>query len=122
MNKKDIRLDLLRKIEFKPQYTQRELSKEMGVSLGKVNYCIKKLAEKGLIKITNFKHNPNKVEYLYLLTPKGIEMKASLTYSFLKIKIEEYQTLKEEITKLKEDVEKLGYQESFKINDIYGLK
>ena len=122
MNKKDIRLDLLRKIELKPQYTQRELSKEMGVSLGKVNYCIKKLAEKGLIKITNFKHNPNKVEYLYLLTPKGIEMKASLTYSFLKIKIEEYQILKEEITKLKEDVEKLGYQDSFKINDIFGLK
>ena len=120
MNKKDIRLDLLRKIELKPQYTQRELSKEMGVSLGKVNYCIKKLAEKGLIKITNFKHNPNKVEYLYLLTPKGIEMKASLTYSFLKIKIEEYEILKEEITKLKEDVEKLGYQDSIKINDSYG--
>ena len=120
MNKKDIRLDLLRKIELRPQYTQRELSKEMGVSLGKVNYCIKKLAEKGLIKIINFKHNRNKVEYLYLLTPKGIEMKASLTFSFLKIKIEEYEILKEEITKLKEDVEKLDCQDSIKIYDIYG--
>lgn len=107
MNKKDIRLELLRKIELNPKYTQRELSKEMGVSLGKVNYCIRKLAEKGHIKITNFKQNPNKVAYLYLLTPKGIEMKASLTYSFLKIKIDEYETLKDEISKLKEDVKKL---------------
>ena len=120
MNQKDIRLDLLRRFESNPTCTQRELSKDMGVSLCKVNYCIKKLAEKGLIKITNFKHNPNKVEYLYLLTPKGIEMKASLTYSFLKIKIEEYEILKEEITKIKEDVEKLGYQDSIKINDSYG--
>ena len=85
MNKKDIHLDLLRKIEQNPGYTQRELSKEMGVSLGKVNYCIKKLSEKGWVKLMNFSHNPSKVGYIYILTPKGIEQKARLTYSFLKI-------------------------------------
>ncbi len=104
MNQKDIRLDLLRKIELNPEYTQRELSKEMDVSLGKVNYCIKKLTEKGLIKLTNFKQNPNKVGYVYILTPRGIEDKARLTFSFLKRKIKEYEILKDEINKLKEDI------------------
>jgi len=104
MNQKDIRLDLLRKIELNPEYTQRELSKEMGVSLGKVNYCIKKLTEKGWIKLTNFKQNPNKVGYAYLLTPRGIEEKTKLTFSFLKRKIKEYEILKDEINKLKEDI------------------
>ena len=104
MNQKDIRLDLLRKLESNPEYTQRELSKEMGVSLGKVNYCIKKLTEKGLIKLTNFKQNPNKVGYAYLLTPRGIEEKTKLTFSFLKRKIKEYEILKDEINKLKEDI------------------
>ena len=104
MNQKDIRLDLLRKIELNPEYTQRELSKEMDVSLGKVNYCIKKLTEKGLIKITSFKQNPNKVGYFYILTPRGIEEKTKLTFSFLKRKIKEYEILKDEINKLKEDI------------------
>ena len=103
MNQKDIRLDLLRKIELKPEYTQRELSKEMGVSLGKVNYCINKLTEKGLIKIQNFNRNKNKLGYAYLLTPKGIDEKTRLTFSFLKRKVKEYEILKEEINKLKED-------------------
>ncbi len=104
MNQKDIRLDLLRKLESNPEYTQRELSKEMDVSLGKVNYCIKKLTEKGWIKLTNFKQNPNKVGYAYLLTPRGIEEKTKLTFSFLKRKIKEYEILKDEINKLKEDI------------------
>ena len=101
MNNKDIYLDLLRKLELNPKYTQRELSKEMGISLGKVNYCIKKLVEKGWVKLANFSNNPNKVGYAYLLTPKGIEEKTRLTYAFLKIKSEEYEMLKEEISKLK---------------------
>ena len=105
MNKKDIRLDLLRKIELNSEYTQRELSKEMGVSLGKVNYCIKKLTEKGWIKLTNFTRNPNKVGYVYLLTPKGIEEKTKLTFSFLKRKIIEYEILKTEINELKLEIE-----------------
>ena len=107
MNNKDIYLDLLRKLELNPKYTQRELSKEMGISLGKVNYYIKKLVEKGWVKLTNFSHNPNKVGYAYLLTAKGIEEKIRLTYAFLIIKSKEYEMLKEEISKLKQDSEKL---------------
>ena len=71
MNKEDIRLDLLRKLELKPEYTQRELSQEMGVSLGKINYCMKKFIEKGWIKLSNFSNNPNKVNYIYLLYIAG---------------------------------------------------
>jgi EPS-associated MarR family transcriptional regulator len=79
----------------------------MGVSLGKVNYCMKKLVEKGLVKLTNFSRNPNKVGYVYLLTPKGIEEKTKLTFEFLKIKIKEYEILKNEISLLKQDAEQL---------------
>ena len=107
MNKRDIRLDLLRELESNPEYTQRELSQEMGVSLGKVNYCIRKLTEKGLIKITNFKQNQNKIGYVYLLTPKGIDEKARLTFSFLKRKIIEYEILKKEINELKLESEEI---------------
>ena len=105
MNRKDIHLDLLRKLEVNPEYTQRELSQEMGVSLGKVNYCMKKLIEKGWVKLINFSRNPNKVRYTYFLTPKGIEQKTRLTFAFLKIKMEEYEILKDEISLLKQDVE-----------------
>ncbi len=79
----------------------------MGVSLGKVNYCIKKLTEKGWIKLTNFTHNPNKVGYAYLLTPKGIEEKTKLTFSFLKRKVIEYEILKKEINELKLESEEM---------------
>ena len=108
MNKRDIRLDLLRRLESNPEYTQRELSKEMGVSLGKVNYCMKKLTEKGFLKLTNFSHSSNKMVYTYLLTPQGIEQKARLTTSFLKRKIEEFEMLRGEISKLKLDVEEMA--------------
>jgi EPS-associated MarR family transcriptional regulator len=107
MNQKDIRLDLLRRLELNPEYTQRDLSKEMDVSLGKVNYCLKKLTAKGLIKLTNFKQNPNKVGYVYILTPKGIEAKTRLTFSFLKRKIKEYEILKEEINELQLESEEM---------------
>jgi len=108
MNQKDIRLDLLRKLESSPEYTQRDLSREIGVSLGKVNYCIKKLTEKGLIKLTNFKQNPNKMGYAYLLTPKGIEEKSRLTLSFLKRKVNEYEILKKEINELQLESEEMA--------------
>ena len=111
MRNKDIRLDLLRKLEENPKYTQRELSRETGVSLGKVNYCIKKLIEKGLVKLMNFSNSTNKSGYAYLLTPKGIEEKGKLTFSFLKIKMEEYEILKDEISKLKQDTEKLKFKQ-----------
>ncbi len=108
MNKRDIRLDLLRRLESNPEYTQRELSQEMGVSLGKVNYCMKKLTERGFLKLTNFSHSSNKMVYTYLLTPQGIEQKARLTTSFLKRKIEEFEMLRGEISKLKLDVEEMA--------------
>ena len=108
MNKRDIHLDLLRKLELNPHYTQRELSREMGVSLGKVNYCMKKLTEKGWVKLTNFSHNPNKIGYAYLLTPSGIEEKSRLTFSFLKRKIVEYEILKKEINELKLESEEIA--------------
>ena len=97
MNSQDIRLDLLLKLESNPQNTQRELSREMGVSLGKVNYCMKKLTEKGWVKLSNFTHNPNKMGYAYLHTPSGIEEKSRLTFSFLKRKIVEYEILKKRL-------------------------
>ena len=109
MNQKDIRLDLLRRLELNPEYTQRELSQEMGVSLGKINYCMKKLTEKGLVKITNFAHNPTKICYLYLLTPRGVEEKSRLTFLFLKRKITEYEILKTEINELKLEIESEGF-------------
>ena len=115
MNNKDIHLDLLRKLESNPEYTQRELAQEMGVSLGKINYCMKKLIEKGWIKLTNFKLSTNKLGYVYLLTPKGIEQKARLTFSFLAIKLEEYEMLKNEISKLKQDAEKLKSEQKYNL-------
>jgi len=108
MNNKDIHLDLLRKLESNPEYTQRELANEMGVSLGKVNYCMKKLTEKGLIKLTNFSHNPNKMGYSYLLTPSGIKEKSRLTFSFLKRKVIEYKILKKEINELQLESEEMA--------------
>ncbi len=112
MNQKDIRLDLLQKLEQNPDYTQRQLSKEMGVSLGKINYCIKKLTRKGWIKLINFSRSPSKEGYIYLLTPKGLEEKSKLTFAFLKIKMEEYEILKKEISKLKQDADKLNSKEN----------
>ena len=108
MNNQDIRLDLLRKLESNPHCTQRELSREVGVSVGKVNYCMKKLTEKGLIKLTNFSHNPNKMGYVYLLTPSGVEEKSRLTFSFLKRKIVEFEILKKEINALQLESEEMA--------------
>ena len=107
MNNRDIYFDLLRKLESNPECTQRAFSQKMGVSLGKANYFMKKLIDKGWVKLTNFSRNPNKVGYIYLLTPKGIEEKTRLTFAFLKIKMEEYEMLKDEISILKQDSEKL---------------
>jgi EPS-associated MarR family transcriptional regulator len=103
MNNKDIKLDLLRKIESNSKYTQRELSREIGVSLGKINYCMKELSKKGWIKLIKFNQNPNKIGYAYLLTPRGIEQKTRLSFKFLKLKIAEYEMLKSEISELERD-------------------
>jgi EPS-associated MarR family transcriptional regulator len=89
--------NVLRKIQNKPESTQRELAKELGFSLGKLNYCLKALKNKGLIKINNFKKNPKKFNYIYVLTPKGIGEKTKLTVNFMKRKMEEYDELEKEI-------------------------
>ena len=91
--------NVLRKIQNKPKATQRELASELDFSLGKLNYCLKALRAKGLIKIENFKKNPNKINYIYILTPKGISEKTKLTLNFMKLKMKEYDELKKEINK-----------------------
>ena len=88
---------VLRKIKKNPKSTQRELAKDLGFSLGKLNYCLQSLREKGLIKINNFNKNPNKINYFYILTPKGIAEKTKLTINFMKRKMREYEELKKEI-------------------------
>lgn len=85
------------KLKKKPNSTQRELAEELGFSLGKLNYCIKALQNKGLVKIQNFKKNPNKINYLYVLTPAGIATKTKLTLNFMKRKMKEYDELKKEL-------------------------
>ncbi len=97
MDNKQDHLNVLRKIKKKPSSSQRELAKELNFSLGKLNYCLKSLKDKGLIKISNFTKNPNKLNYVYVLTPKGIAEKTKLTIAFMKRKMVEYDELKEEI-------------------------
>ena len=97
INYKEIYLHILRKIQKKPELSQRELAKELGFSLGKLNYCLKELKKKGHIKIKSFKNNPKKTNYLYILTPKGISEKTKLTINFMKRKMDEYDQLKKEI-------------------------
>ena len=89
--------EVLRKIQNKPNSTQRELANELGFSLGKLNYCLKALKQKGLVKIENFTKNPNKINYFYVLTPKGITAKTKLTVNFMKRKMKEYDELKKEL-------------------------
>ena len=89
--------EILRKISKKPTSSQRELAEELGISLGKLNYCLKKLKDKGLIKIENFKKNPDKINYLYVLTPQGISSKTRMTLNFMKRKLKEYDELKLEM-------------------------
>ena len=94
---------VLRLLEINPKINQRDLASAAGLSLGKANYCIKALLEKGLIKVQNFKSNKRKLAYAYLLTPAGIAEKAVLTQRFLRRKIEEYEVLKAEIELLKQE-------------------
>jgi EPS-associated MarR family transcriptional regulator len=103
VSKKQNQYQILKSLEQDSNFTQRQLSNNLGVSLGKVNYCIKSLVEKGFIKVNNFRNNKNKIQYAYLLTPKGIEEKSKLTLDFIRIKTQEYNTLKQEIESLKQE-------------------
>lgn len=100
----EITYKLLKIIENEPYLSQREIAQRMGVSLGKVNYCLKALVDNGLIKIRNFYKNKKKRAYIYFITPQGIEEKAQVTYRFLQRKIKEYETIKAEIKNLKSEV------------------
>ena len=100
----DVHYRLLKLLEERPDASQRELSEVLGISLGKINYCVKALLDQGWIRATNFKNSKNKLAYAYLLTPSGIDAKACITARFLKRKIAEYHALKAEIAQLQAEV------------------
>ena len=97
MKKNQDHFEVLRKINLNPEATQRKLASELNFSLGKLNYCLKALKAKGLIKLKNFRENPKKMQYFYVLTTKGISEKTNLTVKFMKRKMKEYDELKKEI-------------------------
>lgn len=96
---------LLKTLEDNPSLSQRDLAKRLGISLGKVNFCLNALIEKGCLKVNNFRNNDNKLVYAYLLTPKGVEQKARMTIEFLQIKMQEYELLRVEIEELKREAQ-----------------
>ena len=98
------RLALLKLLQGQPQMSQRDLAQAMGVSLGKANYCLKALIERGLVKFETFRKNPDKRQYAYMLTPAGIEEKSRITMAFLRHKIVEYEALKKEVELLRDDL------------------
>ena len=96
-------LNILRKLQNDPNSSQRKLANKLDISLGKLNYCLNALKNKGLIKVKNFSKNKNKLGYVYLLTPKGIAEKTKLTISYMKLKMEEYDELQKELNSSKEE-------------------
>ena len=104
----EIHYHVLKIIEKNPSITQRELANELGVSVGKANYCLKALIDKGWVKASNFKNSKKKLAYFYILTPSGIEQKAKITINFLKRKMNDYEELKQEIEMLKSEVRTHG--------------
>ena len=103
----ETRVAVLRALQDNPQLSQRQLAEVIGVSLGKTNYCLRSLIEKGYVKAENFSANPRKLGYVYQLTPQGLAAKARITARFLKRKVEEHEALKEEIAALREEVAKM---------------
>jgi EPS-associated MarR family transcriptional regulator len=98
------RLEILKLLQAQPQMSQRDLAQALGVSLGKANYCLKALKDKGLVKLASFRNNPDKRQYAYLLTPAGVEEKTRITLAFLRRKVVEYETLEREIAQLRGDL------------------
>ena len=99
------RLELLKLLQDQPQMSQRDLAQAMGVSLGKANYCLKALMDKGLVKLERFRANPDKRYYAYLLTPAGLKEITRITMEFLRYKVAEYEALEKEIEQLRGDLE-----------------
>jgi len=103
----EYRYKILKILEANPEISQRDLARALGISLGRVNFCLKALIEKGLLKATNFRNSQNKLAYMYLLTPTGIEEKSVITARFLKIKMQEYANLEAEIKELRREAVQL---------------
>lgn len=103
MTSSDVHYKLMRLLEANPEMSQRDLAKELGISLGKANYCLQALIKKGWIKAINFTNSQSKAAYMYLLTPRGIEQKASLTVEFLHLKMQEYEALRAEIKQMQRE-------------------
>jgi EPS-associated MarR family transcriptional regulator len=101
----EYRAKILKKLQEDPQISQRDLARDLGISLGRANYCLRALMDKGLIKANNFKNNRNKKAYMYLLTPRGMAEKARATARFLEVKVAEYEALQREIDNLRQDVQ-----------------
>ena len=108
----NIHFRVLRLLEANPAMNQRDLADALGVSLGKTNYCLKALLDKGMLKMQNFQNSKKKLAYAYLLTPRGISEKAALTGRFLQRKMDEYAVLKSEIESLKREQESAQIMES----------
>jgi len=103
----DTNFRVMRLLEENPDLTQRELAERLGISVGGLNYCLKALMLKGLVKMKNFAHSKNKFGYVYMLTPSGMAEKAAITHRFLRRKIEEYESLQAEIDALRQDLGRL---------------
>lgn len=101
----DVRFRVLRALEANQNLSQREISREAGISLGLVNYCVSALADKGQVKVQNFRASNNKLRYAYILTPRGLAEKSRLAAGFLQRKMREYQDLKAEIERLQREVD-----------------
>ena len=108
----EIRYKLLKLLKDQPTLTQREMNQQMGVSLGKINFCISALAEKGMIRIERFKNNSNKAAYIYRLTPSGFKELTRLTYSYLHLKLAEYDQIKKEIKSLADQLSQMDSESS----------
>lgn len=107
----EYRYKILKILEVNPEISQRDLARELDISLGRVNFCLKALIEKGLLKATNFRNSRNKLAYMYFLTPTGIEEKSVITARFLKIKMQEYANLEAEIKELRREATQLTKSE-----------
>ena len=118
----EYRYKILKRLEANPEISQRELAGELGISLGRVNYCIQALVEKGLVKANNFRNSKNKKGYAYLLTPRGIEDKAKITLEFLKIKLAEHEALTKEIKTLRKEAVQVQARQLFGASPKKGAK
>lgn len=105
----EYRYKILKVLEAHPAISQRDLARELGVSLGRINFCLKALMDVGLLKASNFKNSNNKLAYMYYLTPKGIEEKSAITARFLKLKLQEYAHLAAEIETLRQEAVRLNH-------------